>query len=80
LRRYQQDVDADLGQGGANDFELVKARLKEINRSYHEKSCHYDTYYEDYQRAALEIQLKRQALDAFNEAILMFDEQVQLGL
>jgi hypothetical protein len=59
-----------------NDFEVVKARLQEINRSYHEKSRSYDTYYEQYQRAAQEILLKRQALDAFNEAIIMFDEQV----
>jgi phosphoinositide-3-kinase regulatory subunit len=59
-----------------NDFEVVKARLQEINRSYHEKSRSYDTYYEQYQRAAQEILLKRQALDAFNEAIILFDEQV----
>jgi phosphoinositide-3-kinase regulatory subunit alpha/beta/delta len=69
-------VDADLGQGGVNDLDVVKAGLKDINRSYHEKSKQYDTFYEDYQRAAQEILLKRQALDAFNEAILMFDEQV----
>ena len=67
-------MDADLGQGGVNDFEVVKGRLKEINRSYHEKSRNYDTFYEQYQRAAQEILLKRQALDAFNEAIQMFEE------
>ena len=70
-------MDADLGQGGVNDFEVVKGRLKEINRSYHEKSRNYDTFYEQYQRAAQEILLKRQALDAFIEAIQMFEEQVR---
>lgn len=78
VSRFQQEVDADLGQGGINDFEAVKARLKEINWSYQEKSRNYDTFYELYQRAAQEILLKRQALDAFNEAIIMFDEQVTL--
>lgn len=75
VSRFQQDVDSELGQGGINDFEVVKSRLIEINRSYHEKSRQYDSHYEAYQRAAQEILQKRQGLDAFNEAILMFDEQ-----
>jgi len=76
VSRYQQDVDADVG--GTADCNKVIAKLKEINRNYHEKSKQYDTFYEQYQNAAQQILLKRQALDSFNETIQMFDEQVLL--
>ena len=75
--RYQQDVDADVG--GIADFEKVIAKLKEINQNYHDKSKLYDMFYEQYQSAVQEILLKRQALDSFNAAIQMFDEQVGSG-
>lgn len=76
VSRYQQDVDADVG--GVADIEKVICGLKEINENYHLKSKKYDAYFEQYQSAAAEILLKRQALDSFNEAIQMFDDQVRL--
>ena len=38
----------------------------------------YDQCYERYSRCTQEIQLKKQAMDAFAEAIAMFDEQIKL--
>jgi len=77
VSRYQQDVDAG-DVGGIADLEKVKVKLKEINRNYLERSKLYDKYYEEYQKASQDIMLKRQALDAFNEAVSMFDEQIEL--
>jgi len=77
VSRYQQDVDAG-DVAGVADIEKVARKLKEINRNYLEKSKMYDKYYEDYQKTAQDILQKRQALDAFNEAVLMFDEQIVL--
>ena len=79
--------------GGVADVEKVELKLKEINRSYLEKSKRYDEYYEQYQNAAQDILTKRQvkdllqtftshflsqALDAFHEAVTMFDEHIEL--
>eukprot|EP00092_Neocalanus_flemingeri_P025498 GFUD01027646.1.p1 GENE.GFUD01027646.1~~GFUD01027646.1.p1 ORF type:complete len:436 (+),score=135.05 GFUD01027646.1:91-1398(+) len=75
VSRYQQDVEV---VGGGADLEKVEMKLKEINRNYLEKSKLYDKYYENYQNAAQDILLKRQALDAFHEAVIMFDEQILL--
>jgi len=78
VSRYQQDVDAG-DVGGVADLVKVERKLKEINRNYLERSKLYDKYYEEYQKAAQDILLKRQALDAFNEAVLMLDEQIELS-
>jgi len=56
----------------------VKQRLDDVNRDYLSRSRLYDQYYEDYSRCSLEIQLKKQAMDAFAEAVLMFEEQIKL--
>jgi len=72
---YQQDVEV---VGGVADKDKVETKLKEINRAYLAKSKQYDEHYENYQSLAQEILMKRQALDAFHEAVLMFDEQIEL--
>lgn len=56
----------------------MKQRLDDVNRDYLSRSRLYDQYYEDYSRCSLEIQLKKQAMDAFAEAVLMFEEQIKL--
>lgn len=75
VSRYQQDVEL-VGHGA--DVEKVQMKLKEINRSYLEKSKLYDKYYENYQNASQDILLKRQALDAFQEAVGMYDDHIRL--
>jgi len=76
VSRFQQDFDADVG--GVADIETVIARLKDINRSYQDKSQLYDKLYEQYESGSQQIALKRQALSSFNDAIQMYDDQVEL--
>lgn len=38
----------------------------------------YDNYSEDFVLSSKEIQLKRQALDAFKETVAMFEDQMRL--
>lgn len=63
---------------GNGDVEKIKQRLDNVKREYLHRSRVYDQYYEDYSRCSQEIQLKKQALNAFDEAIAMFDEQIKL--
>eukprot|EP00088_Acartia_fossae_P042745 TRINITY_DN4495_c0_g1_i11.p1 TRINITY_DN4495_c0_g1~~TRINITY_DN4495_c0_g1_i11.p1 ORF type:complete len:456 (+),score=113.32 TRINITY_DN4495_c0_g1_i11:106-1473(+) len=74
VSRYQQEVDV----GGVTTNEQVIAKLKDINERYQDKSKQYDMCYEKYQNATLELQSKRLALDSFNEAIQLFEDQVNL--
>ena len=55
----------------------MKQRL-EVNAEYLSRSQSYDQHYENYTRCLQEIQLKKQALDAFDEAVIVFDEQCRL--
>lgn len=65
-------------EAGNGDVEKMKQRLDEVHRDYLARSRLYDQYYEDYSRCSQEIQLKKQALDAFGEAVAMFEEQLCL--
>lgn len=65
-------------EAGNGDIEKMKQRLDEVNRDYLSRSKLYDQYYEDFSRCSQEIQLKKQALDAFGEAVNMFEEQIRL--
>lgn len=56
----------------------MRQRLDDINNEYLARSRLYDQYHEDYSRCSQEIQLKKQALDAFDEAVTMFEEQIRL--
>lgn len=63
---------------GNGDVDKIKQRLESVKREYLNRSRLYDQYYEEYSRCSQEIQLKKQALNAFDEAILMFEEQIRL--
>ena len=65
-------------EAGNGDVEKMKQRLEEVNAEYLSRSQSYDQHYENYTRCLQEIQLKKQALDAFDEAVIMFDEQCRL--
>ncbi|XP_066548635.1 phosphoinositide-3-kinase, regulatory subunit 3b (gamma) [Amia ocellicauda] len=70
ISRYQQDqlVKED-------NIDAVGKKLQEYHNQYQEKSKEYDRLYEEYTRTSQEIQMKRTAIEAFNETIKIFEEQ-----
>ncbi|XP_006899044.1 PREDICTED: phosphatidylinositol 3-kinase regulatory subunit gamma-like [Elephantulus edwardii] len=70
VSRYQQDqlVKED-------NIDAVGKKLQEYHAQYQEKSKEYDRLYEEYTRTSQEIQMKRTAIEAFNETIKIFEEQ-----
>lgn len=59
-------------------MEKVAARLVELDREYVAKTKTFDNYSEDFLLTSKDIQMKRQALDAFRETVAMFEEQIKL--
>lgn len=53
------------------------AQLKVYHQQYQDKSREYDQLYEEYTRTSQELQMKRTAIEAFNETIKIFEEQGQ---
>ncbi|KAL4634983.1 phosphatidylinositol 3-kinase regulatory subunit gamma isoform X1 [Arapaima gigas] len=70
VSRYQQDqlVKED-------NIDAVGKKLQEYHNQYQEKSKEYDRLYEEYTKTSQEIQMKRTAIEAFNETIKIFEEQ-----
>ncbi|XP_075792013.1 phosphatidylinositol 3-kinase regulatory subunit gamma isoform X2 [Pelodiscus sinensis] len=70
VSRYQQDqlVKED-------NIDAVGKKLQEYHSQYQDKSKEYDRLYEEYTRTLQEIQMKRTAIEAFNETIKIFEEQ-----
>ncbi|XP_071202421.1 phosphatidylinositol 3-kinase regulatory subunit gamma-like isoform X1 [Salvelinus alpinus] len=70
ISHYQQDqlVKED-------NIDAVGKKLQEYHNQYQEKSKEYDRLYEDYTKTSQEIQMKRTAIEAFNETIKIFEEQ-----
>lgn len=64
--------------GIAADTDNVSLRLKEINRSYLEKSRQYDKFYDEYQKTSQNVMLKRQAVEAFTATLSLYDDQIEL--
>lgn len=62
----------------SSDMEKVAARLVELDREYLAKTKTFDDYSEDFVLTSKDIQLKKQALDAFRETVAMFEEQIKL--
>ncbi|KAJ0068127.1 hypothetical protein NL108_016277, partial [Boleophthalmus pectinirostris] len=60
-----------------DSIEAVGKKLHEYHLQYQEKNREYDRLYEEYTRTSQEIQMKRTAIDAFNETIKIFEEQCQ---
>ncbi|XP_019351561.1 phosphatidylinositol 3-kinase regulatory subunit alpha isoform X2 [Alligator mississippiensis] len=72
VSKYQQDQVVK-----EDSIEAVGKKLHEYNSQFQEKSREYDRLYEDYTRTSQEIQMKRTAIEAFNETIKIFEEQCQ---
>lgn len=74
VSRFQQEEEISSN----NDLEKVAAKLVELYEEYHSKTKTYDDYSENFSATSKEIQLKRQALDAFKETVCMFEEQTKI--
>ncbi|XP_030625561.1 phosphatidylinositol 3-kinase regulatory subunit alpha isoform X1 [Chanos chanos] len=60
-----------------DNIDAVGKKLHEYHQQYQEKNKEYDRLYEEYTRTSQEIQMKRTAIEAFNETIKIFEEQCQ---
>nr|CAD7401919.1 unnamed protein product [Timema cristinae] len=74
VSRFQQEDEI----ASTSDMDKVAKKLAEIHEEYMLKTKTYDDYSEDFTRTSQEIILKRQALDAFTEAVSMFKDQIKL--
>uniref|UniRef100_A0A4W3HVV2 Phosphatidylinositol 3-kinase regulatory subunit gamma n=1 Tax=Callorhinchus milii TaxID=7868 RepID=A0A4W3HVV2_CALMI len=70
VSKFQQDQVVK-----EDNIDAVGKKLQEYHNQYQEKSKEYDRLYEEYTRTLQEIQMKRTAIEAFNETIKIFEEQ-----
>ncbi|TWW58419.1 phosphoinositide-3-kinase, regulatory subunit 3b (gamma) isoform X1 [Takifugu flavidus] len=70
ISRFQQDqlVKED-------NIDAVGKKLQEYHCQYQDRNKEYDRLYEEYTKTSQEIQMKRTAIEAFNETIKIFEEQ-----
>lgn len=73
VSRFQEDEI-----GNTADIAKVVQAFDEIDKEYTAKTKCYDDYHEDLLKTIQAIQLKKQALDAFSEAVNMFEDQIKL--
>ncbi|XP_054005763.1 phosphatidylinositol 3-kinase regulatory subunit alpha isoform X2 [Hylaeus anthracinus] len=74
VSRFQQDDEI----ASTTDMANVAQKYVELDKDITHAFSEYKEFSELYNRTAFEVQLKRQALEAFAEAIKMFDEQMKL--
>ncbi|KAG5314724.1 P85A kinase, partial [Acromyrmex insinuator] len=74
VSRFQQDDEI------ANTTDMAKVRQKyfELDKDINDTIRQYQHCSDLYSKTAYEVQLKRNALEAFTEAIKMFEEQIKL--
>uniref|UniRef100_A0A8C6V395 Phosphatidylinositol 3-kinase regulatory subunit alpha n=1 Tax=Neogobius melanostomus TaxID=47308 RepID=A0A8C6V395_9GOBI len=72
ISKHQQDQVVK-----EDNIDAVGRKLCEYHQQYQEKNKEYDRLYEEYTRTSQEIQMKRTAIEAFNETIKIFEEQCQ---
>uniref|UniRef100_UPI00358F8CF9 phosphatidylinositol 3-kinase regulatory subunit gamma-like isoform X2 n=1 Tax=Myxine glutinosa TaxID=7769 RepID=UPI00358F8CF9 len=70
VSKFQQDQVVK-----EDSIEAVGKKLHELHSQFQEKSREYDKLYEEFTRTSQEIQMKRTAIEAFNETIKIFEEQ-----
>lgn len=64
--------------GNTTDMTNVIEKFIELDKAVYDNFSQYQDFFELYNRTAYEVQLKRQALEAFSEAIRMFEDQLKL--
>ena len=75
VSRFSQ---ADDEEEGSANLENVCQKLMNVNKEYLGKSKQFDQYHEDFSKTLQDMNMKRQALDAFTETLAFFEEQIQL--
>ncbi|XP_070774516.1 phosphatidylinositol 3-kinase regulatory subunit gamma-like isoform X3 [Enoplosus armatus] len=58
-----------------DSVDVAGRKLKEVHSQYQEKTKEFDRLYEAFTKTSQEIQMKRTAIEAFNETMLIFEEQ-----
>ncbi|XP_076751688.1 phosphatidylinositol 3-kinase regulatory subunit alpha isoform X2 [Xylocopa sonorina] len=74
VSRFQQDDEI----ANTTDMSNVAQKYVELDKEITDAMREYKEYSEMYNRTSFEVQLKRQALEAFLEAIKMFEDQMKL--
>ncbi|XP_076001159.1 phosphatidylinositol 3-kinase regulatory subunit gamma-like isoform X2 [Genypterus blacodes] len=62
-------------QVNEDSVDVAGRKLKEVHNRYQQKSKEFDHLYEAFSKTSQEIQMKRTAIEAFNETMLIFEEQ-----
>ncbi|XP_076318839.1 phosphatidylinositol 3-kinase regulatory subunit alpha-like isoform X2 [Tachypleus tridentatus] len=75
VSRFQQ---IEVEEESKNDLKMVVKKLMEINQEYLQKTKQYDQFYEEYSKTLQDIDLHKQALDAFHETVAILEEQIEL--
>uniref|UniRef100_A0A3P9IX64 Phosphatidylinositol 3-kinase regulatory subunit gamma n=1 Tax=Oryzias latipes TaxID=8090 RepID=A0A3P9IX64_ORYLA len=58
-----------------DNVDVAGRKLKELHNQYQVKSKEFDQLYEAFTKTSQEIQMKRTAIEAFNETMMIFEEQ-----
>ncbi|KAL0121559.1 hypothetical protein PUN28_006822 [Cardiocondyla obscurior] len=74
ISRFQQDEEL----ANTTDMAKVKQKFLELEKEITDTMRQYHHCLDLYSKTVYEVQLKRQALEAFTEAIKMFEEQIKL--
>nr|CAG4639586.1 EOG090X0F8Y [Daphnia magna] len=72
--QHTEEVEAS----NSDDLGKMRKQLESAHLEYLNRSRQYNLYRDDYSRCSQEIQFKKQASDAFDVAVLMFEEQLLL--
>lgn len=65
-------------EAAGSDVESIRSKLLEVHNEYIRKLQDFESMYEEHARISQELHLKHQALDAFRETIILFEEQMKL--
>uniref|UniRef100_A0AAX7SPS9 Phosphoinositide-3-kinase, regulatory subunit 2 (beta) n=1 Tax=Astatotilapia calliptera TaxID=8154 RepID=A0AAX7SPS9_ASTCA len=78
LAQYNGKLDTKLLYPISKYQQVVVILLSSVfHVQYQEKSREYDSLYEEYTHTSQELQMKRTAIEAFNETIKIFEEQFE---
>ncbi|XP_064626241.1 phosphatidylinositol 3-kinase regulatory subunit alpha-like isoform X2 [Lineus longissimus] len=77
VSRFAEQSEEEESWNTSPGKDMIE-RLTEIKQEYKAKTEEYDSLYEKHSRTTQEIHVKHQALEAFKETVLVFEDQVNL--